>query len=83
MMNIRSNEPFWLVKNGLLYTYPSLRENITCDILVVGSGITGALMAHPFTERGYQTVVIDKREIANGSSSATTSTTTPSGACRP
>jgi len=73
MMNVRSNEPFWLVKNGLLHTYPSLRENITCDILIVGGGITGALMAHSFIEKGYQTVMIDKREIANGSSSATTS----------
>ncbi|QNK62899.1 FAD-binding oxidoreductase [Pedobacter sp. PAMC26386] len=72
-MKIRSNEPFWLVKNGLLYTYPSLRENISCDILVVGSGITGALMAHAFTGKGYKTVLVDKREIANGSSSATTS----------
>jgi glycine/D-amino acid oxidase-like deaminating enzyme len=72
-MNIRSNEPFWLVKNGLLHTYPSLRENINCDILIVGSGITGALMAHSLTEKGYKTVLIDKREIANGSSSATTS----------
>jgi glycine/D-amino acid oxidase-like deaminating enzyme len=73
IMNVRSNEPFWLIKNGLLYTYPSLRENITCEVLIVGGGITGALMAHSFVERGYQTVLIDKREIANGSSSATTS----------
>lgn len=72
-MNIRSNEPFWLVKNGLLHTYPSLRENKECDILIVGSGITGALMAHSFIEKGYRTILIDKREIANGSSSATTS----------
>lgn len=72
-MDIRSNEPFWLVKNGLLYTYPSLRDHLSCDILIVGSGITGALMAHSFVEKGYDTVLIDKREIANGSSSATTS----------
>jgi glycine/D-amino acid oxidase-like deaminating enzyme len=72
-MDIRSNEPFWLVKNGLLHTYPSLRDHLTCDILIVGSGITGALMAHSFIEKGYDTVLIDKREIANGSSSATTS----------
>ena len=72
-MDIRSNEPFWLVKNGLLHTYPSLREHLTCDILIVGSGITGALMAHSFIEKGYDTVLIDKREVAHGSSSATTS----------
>lgn len=72
-MNIRSNEPFWLVKNGLLHTYPSLREDIVCDVLIVGSGITGALMAHAMIEKGYKTVLIDKREVAQGSSSATTS----------
>lgn len=72
-MNIRSNEPFWLVKNGLLHTYPSLKENIICEVLIVGSGITGALMAHSMMKQGYDTVLIDKREIANGSSSATTS----------
>lgn len=72
-MNIRSNEPFWLVKNGLLHTYPSLKENIICEVLIVGSGITGALMAHAMVQQGYDTVLIDKREIAHGSSSATTS----------
>ncbi|WP_316819610.1 FAD-binding oxidoreductase [Pedobacter gandavensis] len=72
-MNIRSNEPFWLVKNGLLHTYPSLRENIICEVLIVGSGITGALMAHSMIKQGYDTVLIDKREVVHGSSSATTS----------
>lgn len=72
-MNIRSNEPFWLVKNGLLHTYPSLREHIICEVLIVGSGITGALMAHSMIKQGYDTVLIDKREVVHGSSSATTS----------
>lgn len=72
-MNLRSNEPFWLAKNGLLHTYPSLRTSVECDLLVVGSGITGALMAHSFIKKGYKTILIDKREIAHGSSAATTS----------
>jgi len=72
-MNIRSNEPYWLVKNGILNTYPSLQEDIEAEILIVGSGITGALMAHACIKKGYKTILIDKREVANGSSSATTS----------
>lgn len=72
-MKLTSNEPFWLVKNGLIASYPSLAEDIRTDVLVVGSGITGSLIAHQCVKDGYQTVLVDKREIANGSSSATTS----------
>lgn len=72
-MKLTSNEPFWLVKNGLIASYPSLAEDISTDILVVGSGITGSLIAHQCVKDGYKTVLTDKREIANGSSSATTS----------
>jgi len=72
-MDLKSNEPFWLIKNGLLATYPSLHQDKTCDILIVGGGITGALIAHQCMAMGKNCVLIDKREIANGSSAATTS----------
>ncbi|HMT08744.1 MAG TPA: FAD-binding oxidoreductase [Pyrinomonadaceae bacterium] len=72
-MKLRSNEPFWLVKNGLINSYPSLDCDIETEILVVGSGITGSLIAHQCIAHGYQTMLIDRREIAHGSSSATTS----------
>ncbi len=72
-MDLTSNEPFWLVKNGLLESYPSLRDNVETEILIVGGGITGSLMAHKCIGEGYQTTLIDRREIANGSTSATTS----------
>ncbi len=72
-MNLKSNEPFWLVKNGLINSYPSLRKDASCDVLVVGGGITGSLIAHQCIQDGHKTILIDKREISNGSSSATTS----------
>lgn len=72
-MDLKSNEPFWLVKNGLLHSYPSLHDDLTCEVLVVGGGITGSLIAHQCVKDGYATVLIDKREVCNGSSSATTS----------
>ncbi|HCX56793.1 MAG TPA: FAD-dependent oxidoreductase [Sphingobacterium sp.] len=72
-MDLKSNEPFWLVKNGLLNTYPSLQKDISCDVLIVGGGITGALIAHQCMADGKKCVLIDKREIVNGSSAATTS----------
>ncbi|HUH73239.1 MAG TPA: FAD-dependent oxidoreductase [Chitinophagales bacterium] len=72
-MDLKSNEPFWLVKNGIIKSFPSLREDVECEVLVIGGGITGSLIAHQCIEKGYKTILIDKREIANGSSSATTS----------
>lgn len=72
-MDLKSNEPFWLVKNGLLASYPSLRQDMECDVLIVGGGITGSLIAHQCILDGYTTLLIDRREVCNGSSSATTS----------
>ena len=72
-MDLKSSEPFWLIKNGIIDSYPSLRNNIETDILIVGGGITGSLIAHQCIQDGYKTVLIDRREIANGSTSATTS----------
>ncbi|HLU17945.1 MAG TPA: FAD-binding oxidoreductase [Edaphocola sp.] len=72
-MKLKSNEPFWLVKNGIKHSYPSLRADISTDLLIVGAGITGSLIAHRCIAMGYKTVLIDRREVANGSTSATTS----------
>jgi hypothetical protein len=44
-MDIVSSHPFWPLKNGLLGVYPALRENVTCDVVVLGGGISGALTA--------------------------------------
>ena len=72
-MKLRSYEAFWLLKSGLMYSYPSLQEDIKCDVAVIGAGITGALISHTLHKAGYNTVVIDKRDVAAGSTSATTS----------
>lgn len=72
-MDLKSNEPFWMIKNGIFNSYPSLHEDKSCEVLVIGGGITGSLIAHQCIKDGKKTILIDKREIAHGSSSATTS----------
>lgn len=72
-MDLKSNEPFWLLKNGLMATYPSLKSDENCDVLIIGGGITGSLIAQQMVKDGYETILIDKRELCNGSTSATTS----------
>lgn len=72
-MKLRSNEPFWMIKNGIINAYPSLRQNVETEILIVGAGITGSLIAHQCIADGNKVLIIDRREIGNGSTSATTS----------
>lgn len=72
-MKLRSPESFWLLKNGIMNSYPSLQKDLSCDIVVLGSGITGALISHTLHNAGFNTVLIDKRDVGTGSTSATTS----------
>ncbi|WP_347372781.1 FAD-dependent oxidoreductase [Aequorivita sp. Q41] len=72
-MDIRSNEPFWLVKNSLLESYPSLQKSLATDVLIIGAGITGALMAFKLIESGKKVIMVDRRDVANGSTAASTS----------
>ena len=71
-MNLTSNYPFWSVCNGLPATFPSLQRDVSCDVVVIGGGITGALAAIHLVEAGVKTVLIDKRDIGTGSTSAST-----------
>lgn len=71
-MDLSSGYPYWTVKNGLLGDYPALREDVDCDVLVVGAGITGALVAWHLQQAGHAVCVIDRREAGWGSTSAST-----------
>ena len=72
-MDLRSGHPFWLLKNGILANYPALEHDETCDVAIIGGGITGALVAHRLVQEGVNTVLLDKRDIGTGSTAASTS----------
>ncbi|HEY8936582.1 MAG TPA: FAD-binding oxidoreductase [Cyclobacteriaceae bacterium] len=71
-MKLRSKETYWLLKDGLINTYPSLQHDTTCDVLIIGAGITGALIAYQLASEGYHVCIIDERDIGMGSTGATT-----------
>lgn len=72
-MDLHDGTPFWPRRDGILGVRPRLREDLRCDVLVVGAGITGALVALELTRRGLDVVVVDRRDIGGGSTSASTS----------
>jgi len=71
-MDLTSGAPFWIIKNGLLATYPRLNQDRHCDVAIIGGGITGALVAHRFAREGIHVIVVEGREIGHGSTGATT-----------
>lgn len=71
-MDLRSGHPYWLLRNGLLHTFAPLEKDERCDVAVVGAGITGALVAWHLAEAGFDTVVLDRRDVAWGSTAAST-----------
>jgi glycine/D-amino acid oxidase-like deaminating enzyme len=52
--------------------YPVLEGDISCEILIIGAGMGGALTAYKLSLSGADTVVIDKKAVAGGSSHANT-----------
>jgi len=71
-MDLHSGLPFWIVKNEFFDLYNPLRENYKIDVAIIGSGITGSLVAHELCEAGISCAIFDKRTIGTGSSSAST-----------
>lgn len=71
-MDLISGQPFWPLRNGLIASYPALAASTECEVAVLGAGITGALVAWHLAEAGLNVVVVDKRDVATGSTAAST-----------
>jgi len=69
---IRSGEAYWLLRNGIGDAGAELTESIDCDIAIVGAGITAALVADALIATGKRIVVLDARDVAQGSTAAST-----------
>lgn len=72
-MDLSYGYPFWLIKTGLPFNYPFLEKDIKTDVLVIGGGISGALMLYYLANAGINCVLIDRRTIGLGSTAASTS----------
>ena len=71
-MDLKSGYPFWAVKNGLMQAFPPLRDDVRAEVVVLGAGITGALVADELVAHGHEVLVLDQRDVAWGSTAAST-----------
>lgn len=71
-MDLKSGYPFWAIKNGLMHAFPQLRDDLRCDVAVIGGGITGALVADELLRHGHDVALFEQRDIGWGSTAAST-----------
>lgn len=72
-MSLVTGELYWTKKNKIINKYSYLSEDIECDVLIIGGGITGAICSYYLSEAGINSVIVDKNIIGYGSTSASTS----------
>ncbi len=72
-MDLKSGYPYFLLKSGLYQNFDTLNKDHITPVVVLGGGISGALMAYKLIKNGIECSVIDKRPIGFGSTSASTS----------
>ena len=71
-MDLLSSRPFWPIRDGLPATFPPLLESTSCDVAVIGAGISGAMSASLLAAERLDVVVLDRREAAHGSTAGNT-----------
>lgn len=72
-MNLHSPSPYWLLRHGIINSYPSLNADLRTEIIIIGAGISGALVANQLCQAGYNVVIVDRRHAGMGSTAASTS----------
>jgi len=71
-MDLYSGLPYWIIKNPLNQYYAQLEDKLYIEAAIIGSGITGALVAHELCEAGISCAIFDKRSLTTGSTAAST-----------
>jgi glycine/D-amino acid oxidase-like deaminating enzyme len=67
---VRSPRTLW--QQPLRIDAPPPSRRFRCDVLIVGAGITGALVAERLTRAGRQVVLIEREDASHGSTAAST-----------
>jgi glycine/D-amino acid oxidase-like deaminating enzyme len=71
-LDLRTGRPVWSAYRAPAVPTDSLTRDAKADVLIVGMGISGAMMAEALTANGHAVICIDRRGPLKGSTSATT-----------
>lgn len=71
-MDLRTGTSFWQSLEPAAPSWPPAEGDLDCDVMILGGGISGALIGLMLARRGVSTILVDKRQPAVGSTSAST-----------
>jgi glycine/D-amino acid oxidase-like deaminating enzyme len=69
---LRTEGPLWQHVRAPRVPYGALTRSLRTDVLVIGGGITGAMLAETLAESGLEVAIVDRRGPATGSTTAST-----------
>jgi glycine/D-amino acid oxidase-like deaminating enzyme len=73
-MDLHTGRPIWTILEApeSPHAHRPLEQDEECEVVVVGGGVSGALVADRLAEAGVETVVLDCRDFGCGSTAAST-----------
>lgn len=71
-MDLKSGHLAWPETLKHVDSYSKLNRDLTCDVVVIGGGMGGIMMAYELSKQGKHVVLVEKHQIGHGSSSANT-----------
>src|SRR5688500_12130237 len=72
-MRLRPGVSIWELLGGKPPPCPPLRDDQQCDVVIVGAGISGGIIALHLARAGLDVIVLDRRDPLAGSTLACTS----------
>lgn len=70
--DLRTGVPLWLASKPASLKIDRSATGIVADVIVVGTGISGALVADALMQAGYSVLALDRRKPMSGSTPAST-----------
>jgi len=69
---LKTGRALWQHEPAPRIPYATLRRNEQADVLIIGAGITGAMVGEALAEAGIETIIVDRRTPTQGSTVAST-----------
>ncbi|WP_062354923.1 FAD-dependent oxidoreductase [Bacillus kwashiorkori] len=67
----KETKPYWL-DSVELPTFPSLNDDLTCDVAIIGGGISGIMTAYLLMESGIKVALLEADTLLSGTTGHTT-----------